>query len=86
MSEQTPNTECRICGKRYYSCLSCSTLNHWKAVACCPEHFAEYVELINKSRAKSGDIINENTNEPESGETIISNKSKKRKISESNIN
>ena len=50
MSEQNLNTTCRICGKRYYSCRTCSEINHWKAVACSPEHFIQYVELVTKER------------------------------------
>jgi predicted RNA-binding protein len=53
MSEQKPNHECKICGKKYYACISCDKVNHWKSVACCPEHYAQYVELVTNERNKT---------------------------------
>lgn len=52
MSEQKPNHICRVCGKQYYACLSCDKINHWKSVACCPEHYVKYVDLVTKERNK----------------------------------
>lgn len=52
MAEQIPNTKCRICGKKYYSCKTCSEIGHWKAVACSPEHYAKYVEQVFSERNK----------------------------------
>lgn len=60
MSEQKPNHECRICGKKYFACISCDKLNHWKSVACCPEHYADYVELVTNERNKT-DVKEETT-------------------------
>ena len=58
MSEQIPNTECKVCGKLYYSCRKCGELNHWKSVACSPEHYSEYVTKVLEERSKDNKISN----------------------------
>lgn len=85
MSEQIPNTECRICGKEYYACRKCDELNHWKSVACCPQHYAEYVEVVTKIRNKTIEkelIEIETKNKDKVVETLSKKKSKPKNISE----
>jgi hypothetical protein len=81
MSEQVPNTECRICGHIYYSCRKCGELNHWKSVACSPEHYSEYVTKVLEERSKfnkvdSDKIIDKPT------EKVVIKKTSRVKISE----
>ena len=95
MAEQTPNTECRICGKKYYACKTCNEIGHWKAVACSPEHYAQYVEQVldGRNKEKSVKIIDNIIKEEvvvEATEEIItdevvSKKNNRKKISEKTI-
>lgn len=97
MSEQTPNTECRICGKKYYACKTCNEVGHWKAVACCPEHFAKYVELVTNERNKKESNIHQETNTvnkevvveatDDSADKVVSSKNNRKinKISEQTV-
>ena len=48
--KQKPNTKCRVCGKEYYCCASNKKLGGWRAMACCEEHFHEYIMKIRESR------------------------------------
>ncbi len=36
--------------KRYYSCAYCRRTESWRAVACCPECYAEYIRLVRIGR------------------------------------
>ena len=95
MAEQTPNTECRICGKKYYACKTCNEIGHWKAVACSPEHYAEYVERVLDERNKEENIeIIDNTVKEEVvveatedviTDKVVSKKNNRKKISEKTI-
>lgn len=95
MAEQTPNTECRICGKKYYSCKTCNEIGHWKAVACSPEHYAEYVERVLDERNKEENIETiDNTVKEEVvveatedviTDKVVSKKNNRKKISEKTI-
>ena len=95
MAEQTPNTECRICSKKYYSCKTCSEIGHWKAVACSPKHYAQYVEQVfnERNQKESVEIIDNAVNEEvvvEATEEIItdkvvSKKTNRKKISEKTV-
>jgi hypothetical protein len=71
MSEQKPNHECKICSKRYYACISCDKINHWKSVACCPEHYVQYVELVTDERNKTKEVINEDIKEVIADEVVV---------------
>jgi len=43
---------CKICGKELKSCMSCyeSGLLYWKNIACCKEHFIEYINKESERR------------------------------------
>ena len=50
---QSASKVCRICGKAYQACRSVYERDEsmrWQAVACCPEHGAEYFAAIIRSR------------------------------------
>lgn len=52
---------CKICGAEYPYCQTYRLDNafRWQDVACCPEHGAEYLDLIMKSRETSTNPVNE---------------------------
>lgn len=65
-SEKKPNHICKYskcdlgtdengnkCRKQYWACDKCDKLYSWRAVACCPEHFAAYQEEVLASRTKN---------------------------------
>lgn len=74
-----PNTKCRVCGKEYYCCVDSRKVGAWKAMACSPEHFKEYMSRIEESRKPKI------TSEPQN-ETKISSKSKRSIIKELEAN
>ena len=41
-----PNTECRVCGKEYYSCASSRQFGGYKTVACSEECYQKYVVQV----------------------------------------
>lgn len=45
-----PNTKCRICGKEYYCCADSRKIGSWRTMACCMEHYREYMKQIEESR------------------------------------
>ena len=49
-----PNTKCRICGKEYYCCADSRKIGSWRTIACCMEHYKEYMEQIEASRNVRG--------------------------------
>lgn len=49
------NTECRVCGKKYFCCSDSRKYGAWKSMACSPECYKEYMKRIEDSR-KSLDI------------------------------
>ena len=56
----TATLKCRVCGKEYEACRSARRIDgvfRWQDVACSPEHGAEYLDLIRKSRAKQHDAV-----------------------------
>lgn len=84
MSEQTPNTECKVCGEMYYSCRTCGEVNHWKAVACSPEHYVQYVEQVYAERNKKeviNDVVVEATDKNVE-DKVVNKKTARTKISE----
>lgn len=48
-----PNTVCRVCGKEYYCCNDSRNINSWRAMACSPECYKEYMRRIKAARDKS---------------------------------
>ena len=56
----TATLKCRVCGKEYEACRSAKRVDgvfRWQDVACSPEHGADYLDLIRKSRAKEHDAV-----------------------------
>jgi len=48
------NTFCKICGKKYYTCVNCNkNFFKWKNVACSVECFQKYI--TNQAEKKDGD-------------------------------
>lgn len=49
------NHICKICETKYYACDKCDNngIFHWRSIACCYEHFQEYIKLIEESRQLS---------------------------------
>lgn len=45
-----PNTKCRVCGREYYCCSDSRKIGAWKAMACSPDCFKEYMSRIEESR------------------------------------
>lgn len=45
-----PNTTCRVCGRGYFCCADSRAANSWRAVACSPECYREYMRRILESR------------------------------------
>lgn len=68
------NLICRVCGKEYSACLSAkmSVGYNWKEVACCPEHGAEYLRLVLKSRGLLDNNEDENDSE-QSNDNVLYN-------------
>ncbi len=50
--EKKPNTTCKICGKRYYHCKDCERINSWRLVACSPECWNKWCDLIEARQAE----------------------------------
>ena len=43
---QELNATCKICGKPYHYCKDCEKFGSWRAVACSPECWTEWVNRI----------------------------------------
>ena len=56
-----PNTKCRVCGKEYFCCSDSRRVGAWKAMACSPDCFKEYMRLIEESR-RPKDVVKEKDN------------------------
>ncbi len=82
MSTRNPNTECKVCGKSYYSCKTCGEINHWKSIACSPEHFVEYVNAVNEARKEKEETVTFENKDETVDIATTSNKKKRAKISE----
>ena len=56
----TATLKCRVCGKEYEACRNAKRVDgvfRWQDVACSPEHGADYLDLIRKSRAEQHDAV-----------------------------
>lgn len=56
----TATLKCRVCGKEYEACRNAKRVDgvfRWQDVACSPEHGADYLDLIRKSRATEHDAV-----------------------------
>ena len=58
MSEIKPNHICKNpeCRKKYYACNYCSRTLSWRSVACSPECYQKYTDLVIAERSK-GKIV-----------------------------
>lgn len=44
--------ECQVCKKTFEPCSTCHQFNGWRAVTCCPEHYAFHIPIISYVRNK----------------------------------
>lgn len=44
--------ECQVCKKTFEPCSTCHQFNGWRAVVCCPEHYAFHIPIISYVRNK----------------------------------
>lgn len=44
------NTTCKICGKKYHHCKDCERFNSWRLIACSPECWNTWCDLIEERR------------------------------------
>lgn len=53
-----PNHICKYskCQKEYYACPDCDKTSSWRAVACSPEHYQEYIKEVLEVRNKKNGI------------------------------
>lgn len=58
-----PNTKCRVCGKEYFCCSDSKVVGSWRTMACCKEHFQEYMKRIEESRKPQINEVEKTTNE-----------------------
>ena len=58
MSEMKPNHICKNpeCRKKYYACNYCSRTLSWRSVACSPECYQKYTDLVIAERSKGKTI------------------------------
>ena len=54
MAEMKPNHICKNpeCRKKYYACNYCSRTLSWRSVACSPECYQKYTDLVIAERSK----------------------------------
>lgn len=50
MSESVPNHICKACGKAYYACPDCDRVNSWKSMACSPQCYQKYMQMVLEAR------------------------------------
>lgn len=58
MAELKPNHICKNpeCRKEYYACNFCSRTLSWRSVACSPECYQKYVDLVIAERSKGKEV------------------------------
>ena len=56
-----PNTTCKVCGKEYYCCIDSRKYGGYRAVACSPECFQEYMRQVEEARKPIVKIVVEDT-------------------------
>ena len=44
--------ECQVCKKMFEPCSTCHQFSGWRAVVCCPEHYAFHIPIISYIRNK----------------------------------
>ena len=54
--------------KRYYACAYCRRTESWRAVACCPECYAEYIRLVRIGRGELQEPLPSHISEQEKDE------------------
>lgn len=59
MSDFRPNHICKNpeCRKEYYACNLCSRTLSWRSVACSPECYQKYTDLVIAERSKGKTVI-----------------------------
>lgn len=59
MAEMKPNHICKNpeCRKNYYACDYCSRTISWRSVACSPECYQKYVDLVIAERSKGENVV-----------------------------
>ena len=59
MSEMKPNHICKNpeCKKAYYACNFCDKNKTWRSVACSPECYQKYTDLVIAARSKGKTIV-----------------------------
>lgn len=40
------NATCKVCGKKYHHCMKCEQVGSWRAVACSPECWNIWVDVV----------------------------------------
>lgn len=40
------NAVCKVCGKKYHHCAKCEQIGSWRAVACSPECWNIWVDVV----------------------------------------
>lgn len=40
------NAVCKVCGKKYHHCAKCEQVGSWRAVACSPECWNIWVDVV----------------------------------------
>lgn len=56
MAEMKPNHRCKACGKEYFACRICDKTKAWRSVACSPECYQKYVDMVIEARTKGKEI------------------------------
>lgn len=58
------NAECKVCGKKYHHCMKCEQIGSWRAVACSPECWNIWVDIVREriaSEESSKNTVDEDT-------------------------
>lgn len=42
-----PNHTCKVCGKKYFACPDANKYSSWRAVACSPSCYTQYMAQVN---------------------------------------
>ena len=52
------NAVCKVCGKKYHHCEKCEQIGSWRAVACSPECWNIWVDVV-RERIAAENAANE---------------------------
>ena len=59
--DRTPNAICKVCGKAYHHCKDCDRIpGQWRMVACSPECWIKWVEIIESRSPNQKQDIEDN--------------------------